>query len=259
VVAAALSGRATARFYDPRNAELALLAIGFNPLFLIEGPGSGHNDVLMVALMLSGIALCLKGRARIGYFVVGLSIGIKFVTAAIVPWLIIRQLSRQPAAKRLSTGVLALGLAFLPTLVAYAAFQVRTNALDGIKAVYEHQTDGVQETPSTTDASRSRPIPAPGGRGPRALWRAVALILVYGALTLVVWRFDATGVDLLCWAIFSMALVLIGTPVPFPWYMVWPLSGALIRWDRLGVKVNLACAALTVMLLVQYTVLYVRR
>jgi hypothetical protein len=259
LVGAALGGRAAARVYDARNAELALLAIGFNPLFLIEGPGSGHNDVLMVALMLGGIALYLKGRSHLGYFLIGLSVGIKFVTAAIVPWLIIRQLTRQPSANRFRTAVLALGLAFVPTLLAYAAFHVRTNALDGIKAVYEHQTDAIQETPSTTDASRSRPTPGPSGRAPRTLQRAAVLMLLYGVLTVVVWRFDAAGLDLSCWAIFSMTLILIGTPVPFPWYMVWPLSGSLIRWDRIGVKVNLACAALALMLLVQYTVLYVRR
>ena len=138
ILAAAISGREVARFYDPRRAELALLAIGFNPVFLIEGPGSGHNDVLMVALMLGGIALCQKGRQRVGYLLVGLSIGIKFVSAAIVPWLIWQQVSRQPPRERLATTALALGLVLAPSVVGYAAFQGRDERLrrdqDGVRA-----------------------------------------------------------------------------------------------------------------------------
>jgi hypothetical protein len=147
-------------------------------------------------------------------------------------------------------------LVLAPTLVAYAAFHVRTNAFDGIKAVYEHQTDGVQETTSAADVVRTPP--APSAWTLAALWRSAVLLLVYGGLSVAVWRCDAPGFYLSCWAAFSVTLIVIGAPVPFAWYMIWPLSASLIRWDRLGLRVNLACAALAVVLLAQYSVLFVR-
>ena len=237
VLATAASGRAIASHHDSRRAELALLAIGFNPVFLIEGSGSGHNDILMAALMLSGIALCLKGRTRVGYLLLGLSIGIKFVSAAIVPWLIVQEVSRQPRGKRFVAAAVALGLVLAPIVVGYAAFHVQTNVFDGIKTVYEHQT---------------------AGGTPSVLWRLAVLLLLYGVLSIAVWRFDTPGLYLSCFALFTMTLIVIGAPVPFAWYMVWPLGASLVRWDRFGLKVNLACTALAVLLLLSYTMPYAR-
>jgi hypothetical protein len=253
VVAAAISGREIARFYDPRRAELALLTIGFNPVFLIEGPGSGHNDVLMVALMLGGIALCQKGRHRVGYLLLGLSVGIKFVSAAIVPWLIWQQVSRQLPRERLATTALALGLVLAPSVVGYTAFRAETRVFDGIKTVFEHQTAGVETT-----AGRDGIAPlAPGGK--RSLWlRLGQLLLVYAALSLVVWRSEVSASYLSCWALFCLTLIVIGVPVAFAWYMVWPFSASLVRWDRFGLCVTLCCVALSIALLVQYTVPYAR-
>ena len=233
LLAAAIGGREIARFYDARRAELALLAIGFNPVFLIEGPGNGHNDVLMVALMLVGIALSQQGRPRAGYLLVGLSIGIKFVTAAIVPWLIMDQLFWERRHGRLAAAALALGLILAPSLVGYAAFGVHTNAMDGIKAVV-----------------------APGGVGIGMLPRLGVLLLVYAVLSLAVWRFSVPGMYLSCWALFCLTLIFIGAPVSFAWYMVWPFSASLIRWDRYGVAITATCAPLSAFLLARYTVLY---
>jgi hypothetical protein len=258
VLAAAISGRAIARFYDPRRSELALLAIGFNPLFLIEGPGNGHNDVLMMALMLGGLALCQHRRQRVGYLLVGLSVGIKFVTAAIVPWLIWQDVSQDPPRERLAAIALALGLVLAPSVVGYTAFRAATGALDGIKTVFAQQTGSIQETVLTTN-------PGPGGNptirpsGRRGLLpRLGILLLVYAALSIAVWRSDVPGLYLSCWGLFCVTLIAIGVPVTFAWYMVWPFSASLVRWDKFGLRVTLCCAMLSVILLVRYTVPYAR-
>jgi Glycosyltransferase family 87 len=258
VLAAAISGREIARFYDPRRSELALLAIGFNPLFLIEGPGNGHNDVLMMALMLGGLALCQHRRQRVGYLLVGLSVGIKFVTAAIVPWLIWQDVLRDPPRERLAAIALALGLVLAPSVVGYTAFRAATGALEGIKTVFAQQTGGIQETELTTN-------PGPGGNptikptGRRGLLpRLGILLLVYAALSIAVWRSDVPGLYLSCWGLFCVTLIAIGVPVTFAWYMVWPFSASLVRWDKFGLRVTLCCAVLSVILLVRYTVPYAR-
>ncbi len=137
---AALSAREIASFYDRKKAELALLAVAFNPVLLIEGPGNGHNDVLMVALMLGGIALCQKRRPGIGYALLGLSAGIKFVTASIVPWVILEQVRRQPPRERFTTVALALALVLAPSVLGYATFRAELRGFDGIRTVFERQS-----------------------------------------------------------------------------------------------------------------------
>ena len=85
LVIAAFAARELTRVYQPRHAELTLVAVGLNPVLLIEGTGSGHNDIVMVALMLAGLAAHARGSSRAGYLLVGLSGGVKFISLAIVP------------------------------------------------------------------------------------------------------------------------------------------------------------------------------
>ena len=54
LVVAALAGRRITQLLSPGRENLTLLAIGLNPLLLLEGPGSGHNDILMVSFLLVG-------------------------------------------------------------------------------------------------------------------------------------------------------------------------------------------------------------
>ena len=56
VVTAALSARTLGAETASGGRDLPLAAIGLNPLLVVEGPGSGHNDMFMVALMLAGFA-----------------------------------------------------------------------------------------------------------------------------------------------------------------------------------------------------------
>jgi hypothetical protein len=90
------------------------------------------------------------------------------------------------------------------------------------------------------------------------LSRLAVLLLVYVGLSTAVWRSQVTGFYLSCWAVFAVTLIVIGAPLAFAWYMVWPFSASLIRWDRFGLSVNVACAVLAGILLVQYTVPYAR-
>jgi len=255
LVAAAVGAREVARSYDAERSNLTALAIGLNPLFLIEGPGSGHNDVLMIALMLAGIAFCQKERPRAGYLLVGLSIGIKFVTAAIVPWLILEQIRGHRRQAWLAPVVLAVGLSLAPTLIGYLAFSAQTNPLTGITTVFARQIAADKPSAPISAAIERNPS-TPSRRG--ALPRVGLLLAVYAALTLMVWRSGVPGRYLSCWALFSLTLVVIGAPVPFAWYMIWPFSAAVLRWDKHARVVTATCVVLSVFLLAQYTWLYTR-
>ena len=255
LIAAAIGAREVARSYDIGRSNLTALAIGLNPLFLIEGPGNGHNDVLMIALMLAGIALCQKERPRAGYLLVGLSIGIKFVSAAIVPWLILEQIRRHRREPSLAPVVLAVVLSLTPTVLGYLAFSAQMNPLAGMRTVFARQVAAEETTvPAAVTTGTNQSTFSRSG----ALPRASLLLAVYAALTLMVWRSAVPGRYLSCWALFSLTLVVIGAPVPFAWYMIWPFSAAVLRWDKYARVVTATCVALSVFLLAQYTLLYAR-
>ena len=66
LITAAVSARAIAMKWSPRHADLALVAVAFNPMLMLEAAGNGHNDMLMVALLLAGMALVVTHLGRSG-------------------------------------------------------------------------------------------------------------------------------------------------------------------------------------------------
>src|SRR5207248_2362619 len=99
--------------------------------FLLEGPGSGHNDLVMLCLLLAGVALCLRGRYALGILSIGLSAGVKFITGAFVPWMYLERLPRQPGRRVLLLALTGL-LAAAPIALAYLPFWRGLATLGGL-------------------------------------------------------------------------------------------------------------------------------
>ena len=74
---------------EPKHATLGMVLYSLNPLILIESLVSAHIDVTMTAFLLLSIYLALNKRRKIlSFFVLVISGGIKFITAAAIPvWL----------------------------------------------------------------------------------------------------------------------------------------------------------------------------
>lgn len=70
---------------DAREATLGMAVFAFNPLTVIEALVGAHNDIAMMALAMTGIYLLLKGKRIAAFFVIALSIAMKFMTIFIVP------------------------------------------------------------------------------------------------------------------------------------------------------------------------------
>ena len=83
------AGRALAERLEAGRGELALVAIGCNPWFLIEGPGNGHNDLVMMALVMVALVALFDGRHRVSALLVGCAAGVKFLPLMLVPWLMV--------------------------------------------------------------------------------------------------------------------------------------------------------------------------
>ncbi len=114
--AAAAAGRLAA-FRGAPLGSWAPLVIALNPLLLVEGPGSGHNDIVMVALLLWAAVKSARHHAVGAAIVVGLAVAIKPVALLAVP-LVVAAHARPSAGMSTALRVITLlALTLMPTLV----------------------------------------------------------------------------------------------------------------------------------------------
>ena len=77
-----------------RNPLPAAMWVGLNPLWLAYGIGGGHNDIIMLALTMSGVALLLAGRSALGGAAALASAAVKASSIVALPFMLLRD--RQP-------------------------------------------------------------------------------------------------------------------------------------------------------------------
>jgi len=70
---------------NPSKKLFGLTFYAFNPLIIIESLVSGHNDILMMMVALGGFWFLLKKKYLLAWLMLGLSVGIKFATAVLIP------------------------------------------------------------------------------------------------------------------------------------------------------------------------------
>jgi hypothetical protein len=254
LVGVAVAGSKIADRFEPGRGDLALLAIGLNPLFLLEGPGNAHNDFLMMALFLAGAGFVLAKKELYGSFLIGLSAGIKFPPLAVLPWLMLDRpsVSGRAQATRLAAAKVALLLA--PTVLGLAPlWQGSDTFAPVIKRL--HGMPGERREPGAI-ATTVRPDPAPLALA--ALTRQAPVIVVYLGLTawLLVRRRLAKRNWLDAWVILSVCLIVWTMGVWFPWYLSWPWAVILTRWDRPRLAASAACLGLAISALFKYSYIW---
>lgn len=216
-LAAWSAGRVAERLC-PGQGRWAALAVGLNPLLLLEGPATGHNDVLMTALVLTAAAAFLEQRySRAGLWL-GLAIGVKLLPLVLLPWLAIEVARVIPdirARWRNVAGMSACTL--LPSVAGYACFW---------------------HGAATFTALHSRAL---AGHG-TMLWAAAA----YAVLTVFLWiRRQPPGFPFTAWAAFSATLMLTGMGFAFPWYIAWFWPALLVQTGRVAMLLSIGAFALS--------------
>ena len=233
----ALLGAAAAgsRLAALRGASLTLsapLVIALNPLMLVEGPGSGHNDIVMIALLLWAAVTSARHHAIGAALVVGLAVAIKPIALLAVP-LVIAAHARHSAG--LSTALWAitlLALTLMPTLVLSLPFGgpgVLARAIVSRAAVTHTQT-------------------------PLMIAGAMAGACAYAAWRIrqVVSTTPAAWLD--GWVPMALAVGVVVMPLNFPWYLTWAAAPALTLPGRHGLVAVVVTTAVGVMLMWRYTI-----
>ena len=73
------------RKYSPENATRGLVLFLWNPLLVMETGMSGHNDPVMLALVICGVWLHLRGHKAGAVMALTLSALVKFLTGMLIP------------------------------------------------------------------------------------------------------------------------------------------------------------------------------
>ncbi len=211
----AWSAARIAEHVQPGRGRLAALLVGLCPLLLLEGPGSGHNDLLMMACLLTAIALFLQGRHGWAGLWLGLAVGIKVLPLALLPWLLwdlTRTLPDWPARRRAMLSLA--GAMLLPLALGYACFWHGGAAWNALRGRTQ-------------------------SGGGTLLWAGIA----YAVLSLWQWKAQmpplwqckqtqASLPWLWAWAVFSAVFMMTGLGYAFPWYIAWFWPVLALRGGR---------------------------
>ena len=247
LVMAALAGRRITQILSPGRENLTLLAIGLNPLLLIEGPGSGHNDLLMVSFLLVGAMFYLEKKYLLASLFLGLSAGVKILTIIVLPWALMDYGRGKSWQQRIAGTSLALIFLLLPLVICYGRLWTGVSTLDSVTqraTLYTSAAAFAQDT-----AVRLWLLNHGAGMFLTILLSAIfhhrLIVAVYFGLTLWLLRRPGPAQWLFAWAGVSVPLMLVALGLPFPWYMVWFLPVCLLRWNRFQIGLSAVCFSLS--------------
>jgi len=120
--------------WGTRGDSRALLIFAWNPLVLIQGPGNGHNDLVMMALMVLGLVLWERKRSwALAVAAMSLAVLTKLSAALMAPLLMVAILRSQPTWwRRVAILIGAAAIAAGLIVLAYLPFPPLEETLGGI-------------------------------------------------------------------------------------------------------------------------------
>jgi hypothetical protein len=256
---AALVGRRLAERFEPGRGTLTLLAIGLNPLLLLEGPGSGHNDLLMMTLALGAASLFLRRHYALAGLALGLSAGIKLLTLALLPWMI-WECVRVRTGRGRWTGVLGLTAGtLLPLVLAYLPFwqgAATFSALQMRALLAVDPASAVRNYLFGQWLVRHGVAPAIASILMTIRQNALVLLLFLGLTLWIVRDRAAAGRWLTAWIPLAGFVLFYSMGMPDPWYMAWVWPVSLLRWGRVHHRISMACFSVSVALTWLYSCLH---
>ena len=219
------------------NPVKAAVLVGLNPVILVFGVGGGHNDLLMLAILVTGVYVLLRQKERAsGALIVTASV-VKLTAGLLLPFALLESAGRRDGSRRrLAVLTGAAVAAVLASALAFALFG--SGPLHVLGTLQKIQTAG---------GAQSIPGLILKVLGLGALSGPVALVLdgaFLVCLAWLLWRVGKGEMDWIAgagWATFAL-LVTAGQLVP--WYVGWLVPLAALSRDR---RLLVATIAMTVL------------
>ena len=203
----------------------AVAFVGLNPVILVYGVGGGHNDLLMLALLLTGVYMLLQRRERAGGALIVAATAVKLTAGLLLPFAFAGGVGRR-AGLGGRRGVLA-GAGLAAAVIAALGF-----ALFGIGPLYLLSTLGKIQN---QDGLESIPGSISAALGLGELGIAAELVLASGFVVSFLWLLRRVWIGELDWitgAAWATVALLITTGSLLPWYVGWLVPLAALSSDR---------------------------
>ncbi len=202
----------------------AAALFGLNPLIVVYGVGGGHNDLLMLALLVGGVLAALQYRERASGGLIVIAIAVKLTAALLLPFALARGFAQRTDRRRFD--VLA-GAGIAAAAVAGLAFAIfGTGPLHLPSTIETIQNEGDWHSIPGFISTRL---------GLGAVGHATGLVLaaVFVLAFCVLLRRVMRGeLDWLHGAGWATAVMLLTTSSLLPWYIAWLVPFAALATDR---------------------------
>lgn len=198
-----------------RDPLIAAMLVGLNPMLLLYAVGGGHNDMLMLAIAMAGVALVLAGRTGAGAGAVIVSAAVKVSSIAILPFLV----AASPDRRRALAGALVAGVA----TAALGAIFFGPHAL-GFIAVLRGNQQLVSGTSSVSDLTALF--------GPLGDTRVFTILILAGGVPYLLWRVLRHRMDWIAASGWTLLALTYTTSFLLAWYTIWSLPFAALTRDR---------------------------
>lgn len=202
----------------------AVALVGLNPLLVVYGVGGGHNDLLMLAPMLGGLVLLLKGRGRLAGASIVTAAAVKVTAGLLLPFALA---DRRLGVVRTRRRELLIGAG-----VAAAAIAVFALAMFGTGPL--HLPGAIEKVQSKGNWQS-----IPGFIGTRlglgTVGHPVELVLTglfAASLAWLLWRVWQGRLDWIAGAGWAALALLVTAASLLPWYAAWLLPLAALGRDR---------------------------
>ena len=220
----------------PEHRLLGTLAYLWNPVIVVELAGEGHNDAVMVFLVLLALALTVRDRAVSGIAAMALGVLTKYLPLLLMPLQGVYLWRMSGSARNFTARVVAGGTAALVlAVVLFGPFWVGFETLDGIWMSGQGGNTG--STPTVLTGLLSLVIPPEVAKPLVFLLVAAGFVAYLGRQAVSVT--DARSLLLACAGVCTAYLLLV-SPTYWPWYAVLPV--ALLALTPHGLPVQLLVA-----------------
>ncbi len=224
----------------PRRQRFGTMLYAWNPIALAIGVGGGHNDVMMMTLVLLGVLFLLEGRHWAGFVFICLSVLVKYITVLLVVALLLHLATKwrgwaekiRGLALHLAVFFLLCALFFLPYWVGFSTF---SSTLRNLQLKVFSSVGGLLAHAFSSLFHHLLRIPTGAAETLGSVASKLLLLPLFLAALWYAPRRARTREDLPeCFFLVILAY-LVTTSYYMPWYFIWLLPFIAMRpWDRLS-------------------------
>jgi hypothetical protein len=218
----------------------AAALVGLNPVIVIFGVGGGHNDLLMLALLVAGVYVLLAERHFSGGALFAAATAVKLTGALIFPFAFAARIdggNDLPRGRKLLLGTIVPSAAICA--MAFAFFGTGPLALLGTLRDIQGQ-GGPHSIPGFLVTALGLPGLVPP-------LNAVMSLVFLWVVAILTWRVHSGRLDWINGAAWATVALLLTTGFLVPWYVAWLIPLAALSSDSrlLAVAVLLTGVGLT--------------